>query len=84
MLKHKRARERGKPALSKVFKEYKEGDKVCLIWIPGQTSDLPRRYHGRTGVIDKGQGKAFVVKVKDGGKVKKFIVKRIHLKKLSS
>jgi large subunit ribosomal protein L21e len=84
MIQHKRIREKGKLRLSKLFREFKEGDKISLIHIPGQNPDFPIRYQGRTGNIVEKRGNAYVINVKDGGQIKKFIVKRIHLKKLSS
>jgi large subunit ribosomal protein L21e len=84
MIKHKRVRERGKLGLSRLFREFKKGDKISLVCVPGQKSDFPLRFHGRTGNVLRKQGNAFVVNIKDGGQNKKFVVKRIHLKKLSS
>jgi large subunit ribosomal protein L21e len=84
MLAHKRIRERGKTALSRLFKEFKEGDRVSLSSIPGEKAGFPERYHGRTGEISEKRGRAYAVNVKDGGKIKQFLVKGIHLKKLSS
>ena len=84
MLKHKRIRQRGKLGLSKLFKEFNEGDKVALVHTPGEKADFPINFNGRAGIISEKRGNAFVIKVKDGGKIKEFIVKRIHLKKLFS
>jgi len=81
MMQHKRMRERGKLSLSKLFREFKEGDKISLVYVPGRNPDFPRRYQGRTGNVLRKQGNAFVVNIKDGGQNKKFVVKRIHLKK---
>ena len=84
MLKHKRVREKGITGLSRLFKEFNEGDRVSLAYSPGEKVEFPLRFHGRTGNITEKKGKAYIVKVKDGGKIKQFIVKGIHLKKLSS
>jgi len=84
MLKHKRSREKGKFGLSKIFRELKEGDKVSLVYRPGEKSPFPFRFHGKTGNIKCPRGRAFVVSVNDGGVIKEFMIKKIHLKKLFS
>ena len=84
MLKHKRIRTKGKLGLSKVFKEFKEGDKVALVYQPGQQAHFPLRFHGKTGVIKAQRGNCLVISVQDGGQKKEFIIKKIHLKKLFS
>jgi ribosomal protein L21E len=83
MLKRKRIRSKGKTSLSRLFKEFKAGDRVSLISIPGESA-FPLRFQGRTGNITEKRGRYYIVKIKDGGTLKQFIVKGIHLKKLSS
>lgn len=84
MIQHKRVREKGKLGLSRLFREFKKGDKISLVYVPGRKADFPLRFQGRTGNIVEKRGSAYVINVKDGGQIKQFIVKRIHLKKLSS
>jgi ribosomal protein L21E len=84
MLSHKKIRQKGKLGLSKVFSEMAIGDKVALVNNLSFRRAFPERFHGRTGVIVGMQGRAVVVCIKDGGKVKKFMAQKIHLKKLSS
>lgn len=84
MILHKRIRQKGKLSLSKLFKEFKPGERVSLVFIPGEKVEFPRNFHGRTGLISEKRGSAYMVNVKDGGKIKQFIIKGIHLKKLSS
>jgi large subunit ribosomal protein L21e len=80
----KSIREKGKIKLSRMFQKLKEGDKVCLARDLSTRSGrtFPRRMEGKTGTIQKKQGQAYVVKVKDYNAVKTFIIKPIHLKKL--
>jgi len=82
MLKRKRIRTRGKAGLSTVFKELHEGDKVALVRDLAYIAPFPKRMQGKTGRILGYRGKCCVVGVKDGNKEKKFIVSKIHLKKL--
>jgi len=84
MLKHKRIRSRGKRSLSRVFAKLEKGDKVALIHDLSNTACFPERYHGKTGTVIGYQGRAVIVELYDGDKKKKFVVKKIHLKKLSS
>jgi len=84
MLKHKKIRQRGKLSLSKVFANLNVGDKVSLIQNLSYRPAFPRRFQGRTAVITGKQGRSIIVGIIDGNKKKKFIVQKIHLKKLSS
>ena len=84
MLSHKKIRKKGKIPLSKVFADIKKGDKVALVKDLSFDSAFPDRFQGRTGTVIGQRGKALIVQIYDGQKEKKFIVKKIHLKKLSS
>ena len=84
MLSHKKIRQKGKIGLSKVFAEMKAGDKVALVNNLSFRRAFPERFQGRTGTVIGIQGKSVVVCIKDGGKEKKFMAQKIHLKKLSS
>jgi large subunit ribosomal protein L21e len=39
------------------------------------------RFHGRTGVVVGTQGEAYMLEVRDGGKMKRIIVRPEHLRK---
>jgi ribosomal protein L21E len=84
MLSHKKIRAKGKTGLSKIFAEINVGDKVALVNNLSFRRAFPERFHGRTGTVIARQGKSLVVCIKDGGKEKKFMAQKIHLKKLSS
>lgn len=81
---HKKIRQKGKLGLSKVFTEFKTGDKVALIQNLSHNFAFPKRYHGRTATVVGPQGRSMIVSIIDGKVEKKFIVQKIHLKKLSS
>ncbi len=77
----KKPRERGLSPLSPLMYEYKKGDKVHIVIDPSVHTGMPHpRFHGRTGEIVGKQGRAYIVKVRDGGKEKKLIVAPEHLR----
>ncbi len=80
--KRKPVRERGKIRLSQYFQKLLPGDRVCLYYNPQFPAGFPKRYIGRTAVVEGKQGRAYIVKLKDGSKEKRFVVMPIHLKKL--
>lgn len=82
MSKKKPVRTRGKLQLSRYFQELERGDSVAVTREPAVPSSFPKRLQGRTGVIIDKRGKAYVVKLKDQNKEKKFLIAAIHLKKI--
>ncbi len=68
--------------ISELFKELKEGDKVAITINKSFPNNIPKRIHGRTGVIKGKRGKAYIVNLKENNKEKTFIIKPEHLKKL--
>jgi len=81
-MKYKPIRQRGKLGLSRVFSELSIGDKVALVRDLSFKESFPKTWQGRTGKIVEKRGKAYVIEVYDGGKLKTVSVKRINLKKL--
>ena len=65
--------------LSKIFKEYKEGETIALIG-----EGFPQAWRGRTGIILGKQGQAYIVKIKFGGMEKKLVLMGTNFKKLKS
>ncbi|MFW5903867.1 MAG: 50S ribosomal protein L21e [Candidatus Saliniplasma sp.] len=79
----KKPREKGMIPITRALKEFEEGEKARIKIEPSVQKGQPhRRFHGKTGVIAGKQGNAFVVEVKDGGKIKKVIARSEHLRKL--
>jgi len=77
----KHPRERGMPPLSRYLAEYKIGDKVVIDAVPSERRGIPhRRYQGKVGVVVGKRGRAYLVDVKIGGKVKHLIVPPVHLR----
>jgi large subunit ribosomal protein L21e len=78
----KHIRERGAvPPLSLLMHEYRPGDRVYIIVNPSIMKGMPhRRYHGKVGIVVGRRGKAYIVQVKVGGKVKTLFVRPEHLR----
>lgn len=81
-MKRKPVRTRGKLQLSRYFQELEKGDSVAIVREPAVQSSFPTRLQGRTGLIEDKRGKAYIVKIKDQNKEKKFLIEPIHLKKI--
>ena len=81
-LLRKHIRERGAvPPLSLLMYEYKPGDKVYIIINPSVMKGMPhRRYHGKVGTVVGKRGKAYIVQVRVGSKVKTLFVRPEHLR----
>ena len=82
MVKRKPTREKGKIRFSEYFKKLEEGEKVGIKKELSIASGFPSRLQGRTGIIEGKRGKAYIVKIKDLKKEKRYIIPAIHLKKL--
>ena len=79
----RRKKERSRLNISRVIHQYEEGDRVAIVLDGGQQMGMPhRRFNGRTGFINKRQGKAWVVSVKDGNMQKTGIARPEHLRPL--
>ena len=76
-------KEKGKISISNYLNDFKENDRVLLKAEPAvQKGMYFRRYHGRTGVINKKRGNCYEIKIKDRDKEKILIVHPVHLNKL--
>ena len=84
MVKRKSTRTRGKVQLSRYFQELEKGDFVSVAKERAVRSSFPKRFQGRTGIVEGKRGKACIVKIKDQDKEKKFLIEPIHLKKIST
>ena len=71
----------GRVAINKYFKEFKIGEQVVIDIESSSQEGMPfRRFQGLSGKIIEKRGKAYIVKIKDGGKTKQIIAKPEHLK----
>tara|TARA_Y100000310_G_scaffold103202_1_gene101458 strand:+ start:5791 stop:6063 length:273 start_codon:yes stop_codon:yes gene_type:complete len=81
-MKKKKIREKGKIKFSRYFQEFENGETVAVIREPSISASFPKRLQGRTGVIEDKRGKAYIIKINDLKKEKKFLIEPIHLKKI--
>jgi len=84
MVNRKKIRERGKISFSRAFQEFKAGDSVSVAIEKAKSPTFPKRIQGRCGVIEQKRGHSFIVDLKDSGKLKKFIIDPLHLKKINT
>ena len=70
-----------KKTLTKYLQEFKIGDRVIIKPEPSSPKGMPfKRFFGTQGeVIDK-RGNSYIIKIKDGNKIKNIISKPEHLK----
>ena len=78
----KRVREKGKLSLSSYFKKIEDGVDMALVTDVGVRASFPKRLKGMSGKVIGSRGRFKLVEIKDGNKLKTFIVHPIHLKKL--
>ncbi len=78
----KSPRQRGIGPITPEFQEFESGEKVNIIINPSVHHGMPHsRFHGLTGTVAGNQGRAFVVKVKQGNKLKTVVAMAEHLKR---
>lgn len=80
--KGKKVREKGKLKLSSYFKKINDGEKVALVTDIGVRASFPKRLKGMSGKVISSRGKCKLVQIKDGNKLKTFIIHPVHLRKL--
>lgn len=77
----KNIREKGLPSTTRFLTSYEVGEKVTIKIDPSIHKGAPHhRFHGKTGKIIKKQGSAYMVRIKDGSRVKKVLVRPEHLR----
>lgn len=82
MSKAKRIESKGKPGLSRVFREFQEGEAVAVVKEPSVRSIFPLRIQGLTGKVIGKRGKSYIVKIKTQDKNKEFLLEPVHLKRI--
>jgi large subunit ribosomal protein L21e len=69
--------------MAQEFQVFDVGEKVHIFLDPSIHHGMPSiRFHGKTGTVMGTQGKAFVIAVKDGNKIKTVLSTPEHLKKV--
>ncbi|MHA1238664.1 MAG: 50S ribosomal protein L21e [Candidatus Odinarchaeia archaeon] len=80
-LLRKHPRQRGLAPLGRILYEYSIGEKVAIIIDPSVHKGQPhKRFHGKIGVIQEKRGRAYVVSVRDGKKLKCLTVRPEHIR----
>lgn len=78
----KRIREKGKLRFSGYFKKIDDNSNVAVVVENCVRCSFPKRLGGMSGKILGSRGKFNLVEIKDGNKVKTFIIHPVHLKVL--
>ena len=79
----RRRKDRSPAYINRIMHNYEEGDRVAIVLDGSQQMGMPhRRFHGRAGFIQKRQGVAWIVSVKDGNMQKTVIARPEHLRPL--
>ena len=77
----KKLKQRARPVITKFLQDFDIGQNVVISLEPSSHKAMPfPRFKGRMGKIVGKRGKSYVVELKDGGKIKKFISRPEHLK----
>ena len=73
-------REKGKPQISKLLREYAPGSQVIIKMNSSVQKSMPhKRFHGKIGTIIEKRGRGYVVDVPQGDAIKQIIVRSDHL-----
>lgn len=84
MLKHKNFRTRGKISFTRFFQKFKPGDSVAVAKELSISFPYSKRINGRTGKVIAQRGSAYYVEIAELGKLKRYSIKPIHLKKIQN
>jgi len=80
----KKPRQRGKLSISKILYQYKLGEKVVIDIEPSVHKGMPHpRFNGKIGTIIEKRGRAYVIEIRDGRKMKHIITRPEHIKPLN-
>ena len=79
----KKTRKKGKIPLTAYFQKFEAGDKVVLKAEPAvQKGMYHPNYYGKSGIIQRKQGRCYEIAIKDRSKQKVLIVHPAHLKRI--
>jgi len=75
-------RQRGLSPITRALRTFEVGDKATIIIDSSVQHGWPHhRFHGLTGTVVERRGRAYVIDVRFGGKIKQAIVLPEHLKR---
>jgi large subunit ribosomal protein L21e len=76
-------RNRGLSPITHEFQVFEAGEKAHIFIDPSIHKGAPHlRFHGKTGTVVGQKGRAFVLEVKDGNKIKIVVARPDHLRKV--
>lgn len=84
MLSHKSPRQKGKISFTRYFQQFKPGDFVAVAKEHSVPFQYSHRLQGRTGKIIEKRGQSYYVEISDLGKPKKYSIKPVHLKRITT
>ena len=71
--------------LGRLLHEYEEGEKVVVKIDSAIHKGMPHpRYQGRVGVVTEKRGRAYIIRMPEGGKVRNLIILPEHITPLAS
>jgi len=74
-------RSRGVLPVTRVIQKFEVGQKVHIVCEPSIQKGMPhRRFHGKTGSVVGQRGRAWLVEIRDGNKLKTVISRPQHLR----
>ncbi len=76
----KKLRRKRKTTVSESVKTFKENQKVVIVPASSHRGLPALRYSNRHGIVLRKQGNSYVVKIRDGRKMKELVVGSIHLR----
>ncbi len=75
-------RKRGLSPITRALRTFEVGDKATIVIDSSKQKGWPHhRFHGLTGTVVERRGRAYVLDVRFGGKIKQAIVLPEHLKR---
>lgn len=70
-----------RPNITKFLQEFRKNQSVMILQEPSSHKSMPHpRFKGKVGIIKGKRGKAYIVEIADGNKVKTLITRSEHLK----
>lgn len=70
-----------RPPITKFLEEFKVGQRVVIVQEPSSHKGMPfPRFKGNVGEVIGKRGKSYLVKIRDGKKIKQVISRPEHLK----
>jgi large subunit ribosomal protein L21e len=77
----KRFRRSERVSVNRFIKQFNIGDKIVIVIDSASSKGMPfKRFQGLAGKIIEKRGKAYLVEIKDGNKIKKITACSEHLK----